>query len=79
MFEKPSTACCDGWVKEETASDCTADTLCEEELVILFRYAGHHEAEDVEEGAHQDWKSRAVIVNELACYGTLDIVSNCSS
>lgn len=71
-MEKPGGNGAHAWIEDCTGTQGAADTLCEEELVILGGNGGHHEAENVHKGAEQKDVPWAVVVKELAHNGTLD-------
>jgi hypothetical protein len=62
---------CGSWKKptgrvQEAETDGTADTLGQEELVILGCQGCHHESENVQEGADYNERRRAILVKQVA-------------
>lgn len=54
----------DGWIEDHAGSDGAADTLREDELIVLRRDRGHHETEHMKERARGEEVSCAVVVVE---------------
>ena len=55
-----------GGIEDCGSADGGANALCEDELVVFGRDGGHHEAEDVQEGAAEEEVARAVVIVDLA-------------
>jgi hypothetical protein len=54
----------DRGVEDCACADGAADSLGEDKLVVLGREGGHHQAEDVEEGAKEQDPAGAIAVEE---------------
>lgn len=66
LLEKPRRHAVEGRVEHHARSECGAESLREKELVVLRADTGHHEAEDVQEGADEHDVAGAVVVVEAA-------------
>ena len=65
-----------GRVEDAAGAQRRADALGQQDLVVLRAQRGHHDAEDVQEGAHQQDVARAVAVVEGADDGTAELVAS---